>query len=452
MTHTPFLRTLGAVLFPLTLLLSCVSLAQAEVPESYRAAWNAVRPKLDENIERYRKGDAAITVVDATGKPIADASLTIQQKTHAFLFGCNILVLGQLGDKNEKFEQAFVKLFNLATTTFCWNVYETEPGKMRFAEGSEEIWRRPPPDRVVAFGKKHGLTLKGQPLMCAPWHPTWAPKDPEQAKKAYQKWFATVAERYGRDFQIWDVVNESERKEFCLQTPDRAYVGWAFQQAKACFPADALLEINEGTSVNAGGRDKYFQQVKGLLDQGAGVRSIGFQFHLFSAANLKSHLGGKSFPPAKLIETYEKYGELGLPLFITEITIPTTLEEGEKGEAIQAEVAANFYRLWFSVPKMQGIIYWNLPDGAAWKTEGKAKAGLLNEELDPKPAYHVLDKLINHEWKTNLTAKTDAQGKAGFRGFHGKYLVTVTAGGRSESFEIDLTKQSAGPHTLTLKP
>ncbi len=433
----------------------CATPALAEVPDSYRETWKALRPRLDENIDRYRKRDATVTIVDAKDTPVADASLVIRQKTHDFLFGCNILMLGQLGDRNEAYEQAFVKLFNLATTPLCWKDLEPKPGQLRFAEGSEEIPRRPPPDRVLAFCRKHGIAAKGQPLVCAAWYPDWAPKDPEQAKRAHQEWLAKVAERYGKEFQILDVVNESlmpERRKFCLYTPDLAYVDWAFKQAKRCFPSGPLLEINEESSANRNGRaDEYFQLAKRLVDEGAGLGSIGFQFHLYG---LKAHLAGKKFPPAQLLETYEKFGELGLPLFISEITIPANVEPGAAGEAIQAEVLANLYRLWFSVPKMAGIVYWNFPDGTQYRSNNvaQATAGLVDEYMCEKPAYQAIYQLVHREWMTRLRSKSDAQGKAQFRGFYGEYAVQVTAGGRSQSFHIDLTKDGPESYKLTLQP
>ena len=149
---------------------------------------------------------------------------------------------------------------------------------------------------------------------------------------------------------------------------------------------------------------------------------------------------------------YDKFAQLGLPLFITEITIPSTLEQGEAGEEIQAEVLTNLYRLWFGMSNMAGIVYWNLPDGRAWKQEGLLKAGLLDEDLQEKPAYQALDRLINHEWRTRLTAKTDSQGKARFRGFYGKYRVAVTIGSRSQQFEIDLCKKGPGSFALSWQP
>lgn len=39
-------------------------------------------------------------------------------------------------------------------------------------------------------------------------------------------------------------------------------------------------------------------------------------------------------------------------------------------------------------------------------------------------AYEVLDRLINHEWKTSFTEKAPKDGVIRFRGFKGKYRIT----------------------------
>jgi len=46
----------------------------------------------------------------------------ISQKSHEFLFGCNIFVLGQMKERNEAYEEAFLKLFNFATAAFYWTI------------------------------------------------------------------------------------------------------------------------------------------------------------------------------------------------------------------------------------------------------------------------------------------------------------------------------------------
>ena len=77
--------------------------AYAELPENYLKRWDnpAVQKRIDDGIEKHRKGDATLTVVDAAGKPVAGAKVEIAQQTHEFLFGCNIFVLGQMKEKNQ---------------------------------------------------------------------------------------------------------------------------------------------------------------------------------------------------------------------------------------------------------------------------------------------------------------------------------------------------------------
>ena len=59
--------------------------------------------------------------------------------------------------------------------------------------------------------------------------------------------------------------------------------------------------------------------------------------------------------------------------------------------------------------------------------------------MQEKPAYHALDQLINHEWKTNTTVKADKGGNVEFRGFKGKYRITYKNDeGKTESVEYIL--------------
>lgn len=434
---------------------------QSAIPESYRDEWAALRPELDANIEKYRKGDATIELVDGNGNPQVNATLRIQQKTHDFLFGCNILWLGQLGDKNEAYENAFIKLFNLATTTTCLSEIEPEKGQYRFAAGAKEIYRRPPIDRVLNFCKKNDIKLKGQPLLADSWHPKWA-KDMtvDETHDLYKDYFKTIADRYGKDFYMFDIVNESflckgrnktRGWNFPLYTEDLSYSGWAFEAAQPLFPKECVLSINEATGVNTNENDRYFKFVKNIFDTGRDIDAIGFQFHLFTNEILKSHIEGKNFTPHQLIENYNKFQYFKRPLYITEITVPTMLIKGPEGEKIQAEVLANFYRLWFSIPAMAGITYWNLCDGVSWGKEGDAKAGLIDENMLEKPSYQALYQMIHREWVTRLKKETDLQGKVKFRGFYGKYEVTVAIGEKTQTFEIDLSKENQKTNRLIFK-
>jgi GH35 family endo-1,4-beta-xylanase len=359
-------------------------------------------------------------------------------------------------EKNQAYEDAFLKLFNFATVAFYWDDLEPEPGRLRFTEGSSYIWRRPPPDRVVAFGKRHGLTLKGHPLV---WHnrahnPQWMPKDPDELKQRYLQRFREIAERYAKDIPIWDGVNESLvcSSDYPLFSAENRthvpYVPWAFTEQQKRFHPENQLIINDITSFNwpSNETNRFYQQCTKLLDDGIGIEGIGFQFHYFNRKSLDDYLNGDRCDPGTLLDTYELFAKLGLPLWITEITIGSA---GDDGLAIQERVVRDIYRLWFASPKMAGITWWNLGDGTAYGNEGVAGGGLADNDFNPKPAYKALDQLIHHDWKTTLQARSNAEGRVKFRGFHGRYEIHATAGGETQKFVV--TVGANGPVKETLK-
>ena len=447
---TALQRTLG-------LLLAFAMLAAWNPGARGASSWQdpALQKRISDGIEKNRKGGGAIEVVDAAGQPVTGAQVELTQTGHEFLFGCNAFVLGQLkgAEENKRYEEAFTTLFNFATVPFYWEGTEPTRGELRYQEaGSRDLWRRPPPERFLAFAAKYGVTLKGHPLLWHAYNPTWLPKNAAELKTLYRKRFHEIAGRFGDKIAIWDVVNEAleSKSAYPLYTPDHAYVGWAFDEAVPLFPKKNTMMINEVTTHNFLTADKnpFLAQVKALLAAGKDVRGVGLQFHYFRRAALDGYLKSAKNNPAAMLDLYEAFSKLGLPLYITEITIPSA---GEGGEALQAEVVRDHYRLWFSAPAMAGITWWNLGDGTAVKGENEAQGGLMDGDLKPKAAYRALDELINKEWKTRAQAQTDARGQAGFRGFFGKYKVKITRGGATQMFEIDHTRRGPQEHKLTLK-
>ncbi len=424
------------------------AIAVAQIPETYQKLWSepGLQEQMRSNIERYRKGEATIQVADRSGKPLADATIVVRQQTHEFLFGCNLFVLDQFAtpELNGRYKSAFTNIFNFATVPFYWGDLEPVKGKPRYGEDSPYIWRRPPTDRMVKWCLANGITPKGHAFLYVKnmFMPEWtARKDPEALRRQSAKHIAELAKRYGRQIPIWDVVNEEIPR---MRHPDEwpavpsDFVPWSFREAARRLPESAMLILNDGTHEAHDTTAEYESLIKGALDQGAPVRGIGIQFHVYNRAGM---LNGKSLPPAQLAAVYERLGRLGLPLYITEITVPG---KEENGAALQAEIVANLYRLWFSTPKMAGITWWNLCDGGAFQEENKALGGLIDQDMKPKPAYQALDQLINREWKTTLTLKTDSNGKATFRGFYGKYAVECTTGSGSKTgFSMDLNHAAA---------
>jgi endo-1,4-beta-xylanase len=429
--------------------------AQAAAPESWRKLWDdpSLKARVERNIEQFRKGDCLVEVVDAAGKPVSGARVEARQTGHEFLFGCNAFVLGQLKpeDLEQRYESGFARLFNFATVPFYWEGIEPARGELRYAEPARDIWRRPPPDRFLPFAAKHGITLKGHPLLWHAYNPSWLPKDANELRELYRKRFREISSRYADKIPIWDAVNESLVcvTNYPLYTPDRQYVGWAFKEVAPLFPAQTTLMINEVTPFNfpPAEKNRYLAQIRQLLAQGAAIRGIGFQYHYMRREALDKYLAGKDCNPQSLLDLYEEAGRFGLPLYITEITFPSA---GLEGEELQAAVVRDHYRLWFSAPRMAGITWWNLGDGTAVKGENEAMGGLMDAQLQPKAAYRVLDQLINQAWKTRAQLQTDAQGKAGFRGFYGRYKVVARSGGQTQELEFTLSRAQTKPVRVAL--
>ena len=86
-------------------------------------------------IDKIRKADGVVAVVDATGKPIPGARVKIEQTRHRFLFGANAFpVLGDSDSEREAlYEKRFTDLLNYATLPFYWGAYEPTPGRTREA-------------------------------------------------------------------------------------------------------------------------------------------------------------------------------------------------------------------------------------------------------------------------------------------------------------------------------
>lgn len=418
------------------------------IPNAYRARWSNpdLTARIESDIERHRKGTLVLRVTDATGQPVPDVRVESVQTSSDFHFGANLFMLDgyPTPELNARYEESFLALFNAATVPFYWKGLEPERGKPRYAADSPFVPRRPPPDRVIGFCKHHGLRMHGHTLVWdnPTWSvPDWMPEgDPEKRAALWEARVREVAARYGKHIRRWDVVNEVfETARHGVLPPSSVmpadYVLRAFRWAESAFPPDVRFDLNEATSAWGPWLADYVKLIRQLLDAGARIGGIGLQFHHFTDAGLHAVLAGLMHQPHELLHALDTLAPFGLPLHISEITL-TSPGNTSAGQAEQAEVARNLYRLWFSHPSVDGITWWNVPDGGAAAGEDCVASGLLNRDLTPKPAYEALHNLIHREWRTQDIGETDDNGRHQFRGFYGAYRVSLTRNGTTHTREF----------------
>lgn len=344
-------------------------------------------------------------------------------------------------------------------------------------------WRRPATDPIVDWCNEHNVDVHGHPLVWGnrkTW-PQWLqfdgiPMSERQAldtleqqvyhslaqhepsykqlsteyiaslvptyikliEEKYLKHVEDVMAHYAGRIQSWDVVNESARdyelkdldpeapmcrSHYGILFPD--YVYKSFKKANECNTPGAILNIND-FALN----DSYFEEIGYLLERGIKIDVAGSQMHIFNPKQITDIANGihlnpstKLVEPQPIREYFARFSKYGIDkTCISEITIASA--KGQNGEMIQAIIARNLYRAWFSVPSMMGITWWNLVDAGGAAGE-PGRPGIFDGNMNPKPVYYALDNLINHEWRTNLELKP-SNGNIQWRGFKGKYKISWT--------------------------
>ena len=434
-----------------------------KVLEKFEANRDELERSVKVGIEQYRKGGAVVKAVDSDGKPIAGAKITVRQKNHAFRYGANLFMLDELEtpEKNEKYKEAFKRIFNMATLPFYWSDLEPEEGKPRYAKDSPKIYRRPAPDLCVEYCKQNGIEPREHALAYDQFFPEWLyDADIFKIKKKFEQRCAEISARYGADIRTIEVTNQTwwaQGKTAIYNDPD--FVEYSFKTARKYFGANEL-SINEHSGVwedNARTDDRYYMQIENALMKGAEIDAIGMQYHMFHRAEEEYERTRRTYDPNHLRAIMDLYGRFNKPIQITEVTIPAYSNKPED-EQLQAEIIRWLYSIWFSQPQLQQINYWNLVDGyAAWAPQGDMTAGenyyyggLMRFDLTPKPAYDMIDTLFNKEWRTNLDIEANADGETSFRGFYGDYELTVQSGDKSVTKSVTLSKTGKNEFTVTL--
>jgi len=383
--------------------------------------------RADAGVEKYRKSGAAVAVVRG-GKPVPDAQVRVELIRHAFLFGCNIYAFDRFKTEaeNAAYKQRFADLLNYATLGFYWRSYERERGKPNYAYT----------DTVAAWCREHGIWMKGHPLLWG--HEAGVPRwsDGQPPAEVQKTRVQAIVRRYAGTIAFWEVVNEpSHCRGVTIDGPYR----WAREADPS-----AHLILND-YSVFDDGEPNFFRLLAKAKADGVPFDGIGIQAH--EPRTMR-------FPLDRVQEILDRYATLGKAIHITEFCpcsagqpVTGSHVKGTWTEQAQAEYAERFYRVCFGHPALVGITWWDLCDAHSWLPGG----GLLRKDLSPKPAYEALHRLIHGTWRTRAEGRTDAAGEFPFRGIHGTYRVTVTAGDRTVTAEQALEAGKANRWTVNLE-
>ena len=449
-----------------------------------------VQAQIDENIEKYRKADGVFKIKGLkAGTKVKVEQIKHDFIFGAHIFNFDQLGTDERNEKykalyGDIFNSATVALYwktlepEEGAPRFEQTYRDTAEFWNTVAEPKQEPhWRRPAVDPVIDFCESKGIRIHGHPLVWGSykWHyPAWlynklplewrsrlqldvahdrSPARPvfeqytaeqlhkmlpgfaEYLEATMAKRIAEIAFRYGKRIHSWDVCNESATDYgLGLMEPDAPicqshygpmpgdYTFRAFKLAESMLPAGAKLNINDYNLEQA-----YVDQITDLRKRNCKIDIMGAQMHLFNPQTCLDIADGKTEvqSPEAVRKTMALLSTMDLPIHLSEITI-TAPNNDARGQEIQAVIARNLYRLWFSTEKMMGITWWNVVDDCGAPGE-PAVSGLFSRNMEPKPAYHALEELIKGEWMTKCDVKAAVGGTVKFRGFRGAYRLSWTA-------------------------
>ncbi len=375
-----------------------------------------------ERIEKFRKADITITVLDPQGNPLPDANVHLKLQKHAFAFGTAVnadVLVNHIGKSADTYRKKIEELFNAATLEnhhklASW-VHETNRDTAR---------------RAVEWLHNRGLKIRGHTLVWPGWR--YNPPDLRSRFENSPELFRTYLKEHISDIMTqtkgkitwWDVLNEPyTNRDFMNVLGDTEMVEW-FKHAHATDSAPQLFindfSILTNAGLNVAHQEGFFKIVEYLLENGAPLQALGEQ----------SHFGWLLTPPDRVYEILNRMALYNLPIHITELDINITDRE------LQASYMSDYLTIVFSHPAVEGITMWGFWEGAHWAPD----AALWDREWNIRPVGKAwLDK-VHGEWKTNLNLTTDSTGTISTRGFLGDYLITITHDGSTTSEKATLDK------------
>ncbi|MCX7727779.1 MAG: endo-1,4-beta-xylanase, partial [Chitinispirillaceae bacterium] len=276
-------------------------------------------------------------------------------------------------------------------------------------------------DWLVDWCLQNHIKVRGHNLF---WneHTGWIPKwtytlTPEEFKAAMKERIESAMGHFKGRVVQWDVINEivhgrggSTPTVTMLDsaTGDPNIFKWILEEARKIDPISKFVINDYNLIEQYDVIDKFIAKVKPLSPY---YDIVGCEGH-FSKYVERSSYEQKINKLAS---------QLNKPIWLTEVdfTIGDTANVG----TLQADKMEELMRTCFANKNVEGLIIWVWCKRRMWRNDITSYLvdSLLNETEAGKRW-----KKVRSEWKTNLTAKTDAQGKIKFNGFQGEYVIKYT--------------------------
>ena len=420
--------------------------------------WKA---EADQRIDRFRKRDISLTVTDADGNPVAGLPIRFGLKRHAFPFGAVTTWGFGAGPNGDLSKQYLLKYMNAAgfgmgmKPTQCESLADNDGRPYRFRQIAEQD---------LAWLSEHDFYVRGHTLV---WdgqrflHPNLKAIAADESLTDYEKG-TEIADRMLKrihhaidkwDVAAWDVVNEPRVNHLVDEMlPRRDTMVEAFREADEARRAHGRdhvrLYYNENQIFSwsrwgsyESNRDVYRRRIDDLIEAGAPIDGIGFQYRFKEPAS-----------PEVVWDRMADFASYGLPYQATEFELVEAARQPHAWtDRERKQMTAEMITIFFSHPLAQGLWHWAYNDRDPSVEAGpraERRAPLISWEGEPTAEFEQWIKMMEVDFKTDATLITDEDGQAKVRGFKGTYLVTIGTAPRATEYVFVLDDDVEITHEL----
>jgi GH35 family endo-1,4-beta-xylanase len=418
----------------------------------------------DTYIEHFRQGSANIALVGSA----PGSSVEVRMVHNAFNFGTMVqgfdanvfLAPVAPGDTTSTAAryQSFVKeYFNILVPSNMGKWAHTEP-----TQGDLTLQNM---DTILNFAQANDMNMRMHNLIWANQQPTYVnnllnsagSSNPTIAAQAKADLIAAIEDRIAyyvgdgdadvsdgdrsRKYLEIDVLNEALRAPVywdIFGAEGIAEIYKKVQDAADAAGADTRLYTNEynvfnyANDPNGGASDPYAnwyrRNIEDINNAGFGevVTGVGIQYNSEPRANVS-----QAHSPARMNQVLQNLSIAGLPITITEFSVPPDAGGVPTTEQRAALIYNEALRMTFGSPQATSFLIWE-----PWPPANTDSSTIFDNNWNFRAAGQALVDLLD-SWKTptqNLLVGPD--GTIDFTGFYGEYEVTI--GGKT--FVFDLTK------------
>lgn len=394
----------------------------------------------DSYIENYRKGAAQLSLVGVAPGTIVQVKL----KQHDFRFGTAV------GGTSTSSVNTFLN--NANYSNFLLENFNTitpgNAGKWAYNEGTRDSVTMGGVDRLLDYADQNGLKVRMHNLL---WgdsqQPGWATTLLNNANSGNATAKAdlrgeiseridhyigngdlnTTDDRANRIVEM-DILNEHVHQPKYWNVYGAQGIADIYSEAAAAVQAagaDTKLYLNEYNVLQYGFDNYgnwYRQDVEELNSLGGQVSGIGVQYYPLAATGSGAH------SPARINQIYQNLSVTGLPISLTEFGVQNGATAGQA-----ATYLTDTMRMTFGAANATTFVTWGFWANDVWNQA--PLAALMDANWDLTTAGTAFLQLMA-QWDTDLTLPVGPDGTIDFRGFYGKYEITING----QTFDLDLTK------------